>query len=122
MLDLNESLEEVKEGPDEGELFVIRRALSGLASQHEFEQRESIFYTRCTAGGKVCFLIIDGGSCANVASQSMVDKLKLSLTPQSHTPSSGLTKAKVCKSLLGVSCLYRTNRYLPCLVGSALAL
>jgi len=61
--------------------LVIRRALSGLASQDELKQRESIFHTRCTIGGKVWFLIIDGGNCANVASQSMVDKLKLLVTP-----------------------------------------
>ena len=77
----NEPLEEVEEGPDDGELLVIRRALSGLASQDNLEQREAIFHTRCTIGGKVCSLIIDGGSCANVASQSMVDKLKLPVTP-----------------------------------------
>jgi len=45
------------------------------------EQREAIFHTRCTVGGKVCSLIIDGGSCANVASKTMVDKLKLMVTP-----------------------------------------
>jgi len=45
------------------------------------EQRESIFHTRCIVGGKVCSLIIDGGSCANVTSQSMVDKLKRLVTP-----------------------------------------
>ena len=32
-------------------------------------------------GGKICSLIIDGGSCANVVSQTMVDKLKLMVTP-----------------------------------------
>jgi len=36
---LNEPIEEVEEGPDEGELLVIRKVLSGLASQHELEQR-----------------------------------------------------------------------------------
>ena len=64
-----------------GKFLVIRRALSGLASQDEFEQRESIFRTRCTVSSKVCSLIINGGSGTNVASQSMVDKLKLSVTP-----------------------------------------
>jgi len=84
---LIEPLEEVEEGPDEGEVLVIRRALSGLASQGVFEQRESIFHIRYTVGGKVCSLIIDGGSCANVASQSMVNKLKLSMTlhPKPYT-------------------------------------
>jgi len=82
---LNKPLEGVKEGPDQGKLLVIRRALSGLASQDEFDQRESVFHTGCTVGGKVCSLIIDEGSCANVASQSMVDKLKLSVTPPPKT-------------------------------------
>ena len=67
-MSLNELTEEVEEGPDDGELLVIRRALSGLASHDELEQRESIFHTRCTTGGKVCSFIIDGGSCANVTS------------------------------------------------------
>ena len=40
-------------------------------------QRENIFYTRCYIKGKVCSLIIDGGSCANVASALMVEKLAL---------------------------------------------
>jgi len=34
---LNESIEEVEEGPDEGEVLVVRRALSSPASQDEFE-------------------------------------------------------------------------------------
>ena len=78
---LNETLEEVEEGPDEGELLVVRRALSGLATQDGNEQREAIFHTRCTIGGKVCSLIIDGGSCTNVASKTLVDKLQLTASP-----------------------------------------
>jgi len=31
--------------------------------------------------GKVCSLIINGGSCANVASKAMVEKLKLVVSP-----------------------------------------
>ena len=79
--DSNEPLEEVEEGPDEGEMLVIRRALSGIASQQEMEQRENLFHTRCTIKGKVYSLIIDGGSCANVASKTLVEKLKLSVSP-----------------------------------------
>jgi len=78
---LNDYVKEVEEGPDEGELLVIRMALSGLASEDGLDQRETIFHTRCTVQGKLCSLIIDGGSCANVVSQSMVDKLKLVVTP-----------------------------------------
>ena len=78
---MTDVLEEVEEGPDEGEMLVIRRALSGLASQQDMEQRENIFHTRCTVKGKVCSLIVDGGSCANVASKTLVEKLKLSVSP-----------------------------------------
>ena len=78
---LNEPLEEVMEGSNEGKLLVVRRVLSGLATQEDNEQREAIFHTRCTVGGRVCSVIIDGGSCANVASKTMVDKLKLLTTP-----------------------------------------
>lgn len=45
------------------------------------KQRESIFHTRCTIEGKVCTLIIHRGSCTNVAAQTMVDKLKLPISP-----------------------------------------
>ena len=78
---LGENLEEVEEGPDEGEMLVIRRALSGFATQDDMEQREAIFNTRCTIGGNVCSFIIDGGSCTNVVSKTVVEKLKLELTP-----------------------------------------
>ena len=78
---MTEGLKEVEEGPDKGEMLVIRRALSGIASQNDMEQRENIFHTRCTVKGKVCSLIIDGGSCANVASNTLVEKLKLSVSP-----------------------------------------
>ncbi|GAV60756.1 Asp_protease_2 domain-containing protein, partial [Cephalotus follicularis] len=44
--------------------------------------RENIFQTRCTLSGKVCNLIIDGGSCANVVVVSMVEKLNLK--PKKH--------------------------------------
>ena len=56
---LNQAFKEVEEGPDEGEMLVIGRTLSGLASQDDLEQRENIFHTRCTISGKVCSLIID---------------------------------------------------------------
>ena len=39
--------------------------------------RNNIFHTRRTANGKLFNLIIDSGSCENVVSQEMVDKLKL---------------------------------------------
>ena len=44
-------------------------------------QRENIFHSRCLVIGKVCSLIIDGGSCANVASTRLMEKLGLKTTP-----------------------------------------
>nr|GEW58887.1 uncharacterized protein [Tanacetum cinerariifolium] len=64
-------------GPDDGELLVVRRALSSTPFREEKLQREAIFHTRCTVAQKVCSVIIDGGSCTNVASQTMVSKLGL---------------------------------------------
>jgi len=68
---------------DEGELLVFRRALSGLKGDKE-EQRENIFHSRCMVQGNVCFLIIDGGSCANVAFQSAMEKLNLQAAAYPH--------------------------------------
>ena len=65
---------------DQGEMLglVARRALSLQAKEEEEEvQRENIFHTRCHVKDKVCSVIIDGGSCTNVASTSMVEKLGL---------------------------------------------
>ena len=71
-----ESPEEEVTGADEGEMLVLHLALSTKKSEKE-EQRENIFNSRCTIQGKVCSLIIDGGSCANVMSLSMIEKLNL---------------------------------------------
>lgn len=56
-----EEHEEVAEEADEGELLVLRRALSGLNEAKE-EQRENILHSMCIVHGKVCFVIIGGGS------------------------------------------------------------
>ncbi|KAL6327292.1 hypothetical protein AAG906_018592 [Vitis piasezkii] len=47
------------------ELLVARRVL------------KNIFHTRCHVQNKVCIMIIDEGSCTNVASTTMVEKLGL---------------------------------------------
>ncbi|XP_057812070.1 uncharacterized protein LOC131026252 [Salvia miltiorrhiza] len=65
-----------------GQLFVARRALSVQTPPSEREQRENLFHTRCLVQDKVCSVIIDGGSCTNVASRAMVDRL--GLTTEKH--------------------------------------
>ena len=63
--------------PDVGELLVIRRALHAKEVPLEPTQREQIFHTRCTIWAKVCEPIINGGSCTNVASMTLIDKLQV---------------------------------------------
>ncbi|CAA7047422.1 unnamed protein product [Microthlaspi erraticum] len=58
-----------------GKLLVARRLLSAQVQKEE--QRENLFHSRCLVQEKVCSLIIDGGSCTNVASEAMVEKLGL---------------------------------------------
>ena len=62
----------------QGELMVARRALSVQAKEDDEMQRDNIFHTRCHVQNKVCSVIIDGGSCTNVASTTMVEKLGMS--------------------------------------------
>jgi hypothetical protein len=68
------------EYPVEGESLVARRALNTQIKIDDMEQqRENIFHTRCYVNNKVCSMIIDGGSCTNVASTILVEKLSLPL-------------------------------------------
>ena len=75
--------EEITVERDEGEILVLRRVLN---SQHNenMEHRENIFHSRCIVQGKVCSMIIDGGSCANVVSVSMIEKLGLQTSVHPH--------------------------------------
>ncbi|XP_010456694.1 PREDICTED: uncharacterized protein LOC104738174 [Camelina sativa] len=79
----DESEEDIVDCPEMGELLVIRRALSTLFDP-ETIQRENIFHSCCSINSKVCSLIIDGGSCTNVASKYLVDKLGLQKTKHPH--------------------------------------
>jgi len=65
--------------PEVSEFLVLNRVLHTMESPKEESQRELIFHSR-----KVCSLIIDGGSCTNVASSHLVDKLKPPIIPQPH--------------------------------------
>lgn len=68
------------EYPDMGELLVTIRVLTAIVEPEETVQRETIFHTRCTIKSKLCSLIIDGGSCTNVSSKYIVNKLGLKKT------------------------------------------
>ncbi|KAL6175181.1 hypothetical protein ACLB2K_051823 [Fragaria x ananassa] len=63
---------------DHGESLVIRQEMSTAKVEDDSEWlRHNIFHTKCTSNGKVCSVIIDSGSCENIVSQHMVDKLSL---------------------------------------------
>ena len=66
------------ESPHEGDLLVIRRMLGQVLKPFDESQRENIFHSRCLINDRLCSLIVDGGSGANVASTRVVDKLGLS--------------------------------------------
>ncbi|XP_071708866.1 uncharacterized protein [Rutidosis leptorrhynchoides] len=55
-----------------GEFLVVRRVTHSAETIEDKSQRENIFHSRCTVKGKVCSLIVDGGSYANAASAHMV--------------------------------------------------
>ena len=75
---LEDACDDDVEYPVEGESLVARRALSAQVKEDDMEQqRESIFHTRCHINNKVCSMIIDGGSCTNVAGTTLVEKLNL---------------------------------------------
>ncbi|GJY33328.1 gag-pol polyprotein [Tanacetum coccineum] len=80
----DESNEEEMVGADFGDMLVVRRAMHTVEAPKDKTQRENIFHSRCTIKGKVCSLIIDGGSCANAASTYMVEKLGLSTMKHPH--------------------------------------
>ncbi|XP_073526476.1 uncharacterized protein [Phyllobates terribilis] len=74
-VDLGEESEEI--GYEHGEVLVCRRVLSVQTELVEDNQRENIFHSRCMIKDKVCDVIIDGGSCCNIASSELIEKLDL---------------------------------------------
>ena len=57
---------------------MIRRSLSVHTKEDDVKQQgENIFHTRCLINDKACSMIIDSGSCTNVARVTLVKKLGL---------------------------------------------
>lgn len=81
-----ESEEELREQlHPENELntFILRRNFHTTSKERKLDQRESIFQTKCRVKGKICDLIIDGGSETNCVSQNMIKELKNTYTSTS---------------------------------------
>ena len=69
--------------PVEGEALVISRALNIQIKEDDVDQQwENIFHTRCHIQNKVCSMIIDGGSDANLM-------ITWSRNPHAKTPIPG---------------------------------
>ena len=73
--------EELKEEAMQGDMLMVRRLLGSQMQPLNDTRRENIFHTRCTINGKLCSLIVDGGSCTNVTSYRLVSKLNLDTKP-----------------------------------------
>jgi hypothetical protein len=67
-----------------GVALVMTQILSVQVEEAENGQWHNLFETRAKVEGKVCKVIIDGGSCHNLASKEMVEKLGLKLLRHPH--------------------------------------
>jgi hypothetical protein len=66
------------------ESLIVQRVLSAQMEKAEQNQRHTLFQTKCVIKERSCRLIIDGGSCNNLASSDMVEKLALTTKPHPH--------------------------------------
>ena len=73
--------EELEKKSMQGDMLMVGRLLGSQIQPLDDTQRENIFHTRCIINGKLCSLIVDGGSCTNVASSRLVSKLNLDTKP-----------------------------------------
>ncbi|GJZ47210.1 RNA-directed DNA polymerase, partial [Tanacetum coccineum] len=89
---------------DQGEALVTQRVLNADVVKTGDDSswlRNNIFCTKCTTKGKVCTIIIDGGSCDNMVAISMVEKLSLDV--EDHAESYQLTWLKKGKRRQGIT-------------------
>ena len=65
--------------PEEGDdkCFISRQVLSVTAVKEKNGQRHNLFHTRGMIKDKLCRIIVDNGSCNNIASQELVERLGL---------------------------------------------
>ena len=65
--------------PDEGDnnCFISLRVLSVTTAKEENGQQHNLFHTRGMIKEKLCRIIVHNGSCNNIASQELVDRMEL---------------------------------------------
>jgi hypothetical protein len=86
---------------DRYESLIVQHVLSAQMEKAEQNQRHTLFQTKCFIKERSCRVIIDGGSCNNLASSDMVKKLELTTQPHPHPYCikwlNNTSKAKVTK-------------------------
>ena len=96
-----------------GDNLVVQRTLSlqNKCDDHG-EQRENLFHTHCLISNKLCNMIVDSGSCTNVASTLLVEKLKLPTTKHLRPYKlQWLNKSGVVKVTKQVLISFQIDRY-----------
>ncbi|XP_057990435.1 uncharacterized protein LOC131172909 [Hevea brasiliensis] len=78
----DEYLDEGEQAPIDGNVLVTMHTLSAQFSLSDRDevQKDNIFHTGCLVNEKLCSVIVDSGSCCNVASSLLVEKLGLPTT------------------------------------------
>ena len=74
------------EDADKYESLVAQRVLSVQVTQAEQNQRHNLFHTKGVVMERFVRVIIDGGSCNNLASMEMVEKLSLTTSTSLLNP------------------------------------
>jgi hypothetical protein len=69
---------------DKYESLVVQCILSMQVAQPEQHQRQTLFHTKGVVQERSIRIIIDGGSCNNLVSTDMVEKLSLTTRPHPH--------------------------------------
>src|SRR4051812_47599507 len=73
--------------PDDANKYaslVAQRVLSVEVTKAEQNQRNNLFHTKGVVKERSVRIIIDGGSCNNLASMELVEKLSLTTRPHPH--------------------------------------
>jgi hypothetical protein len=74
---LSDDENEIQADVDDNNCFVSRRVLSVSVAKEDNNQRHNLFHTRGMIKDKLCRIIVDNGSCNNIASQELVERLNL---------------------------------------------
>jgi len=64
---------------------MVRHQLGQVPKELDPSQRQNLFHGGCLINDKICPIIIDSGSCVNMASPRVVDKFGLKTIPHAKS-------------------------------------